>query len=180
MSTRALPILALVLTVIVPLGTPACVEVDVRDGEQGKNVDVRTPVGNVSVRTDEKAETGLPVYPGAQVLRDGSEPGSANVRVGSSWFGVTVAAAKYESSDGPDRILDFYRTAMKTYGPVTECKGDVDFRGDEQQPVCKEKPFAKDIQLLVGTKERQRVVSVKPRGNGSEFALVYVTTRGQG
>ena len=44
--------------------------------------------------------------------------------------------------------------------------------------MCKEKPSSRDVQLLTGTEDRQRVVSVKPRGSGSEFALVYVNTRG--
>jgi len=30
---------------------------------------------------------------------------------------------------------------------------------------------------VTGTEERQRVVSVKPRGSGSEFAVVHVETR---
>ena len=89
-------------------------------------------------------------------------------------------AATYESADTQDKVLDFYRQEMKTYGPVTECRGDVDFRGGgrERRPVCKEKPSSRDVQLLTGTEDRQRVVSVKPRGGGSEIALVFVNTRG--
>jgi hypothetical protein len=152
----------------------------VRKSGDGKDVDIRTPVGAVSVRTEVKAETGLPVYPGAQPLRDGHEPGSANVNVSSGWFGVRVAAAKYETPDAQDKVLDFYRSEMRTYGPVTECRGDVDFRrrSGRRQPVCNEHWRSRDVQLLVGTEDRQRMVSVKPRGNGSEFALLYVNTRG--
>jgi hypothetical protein len=155
--------------------------IDVHEAERGKSVDIKSPLGDVSVRTDVKnLDTGLPVYPGAQPLREHGEHESANVNVDSRWFGVKVVAAKYESSDSQDRVLDFYRREMKTYGPVTECRGDVDFRGGPgaRRVVCKEKASSDDVQLLTGTEERQRVVAVKPRGTGSEFSLVYVNTRG--
>jgi hypothetical protein len=155
--------------------------VDVHESGPGKNVDIKSPLGNVSVRTDvENPDTGLPVYPGAQPLREHGEHESAHVNVASPWFGVRVVAAKYESADAPDKILNFYRREMKTYGPVTECHGDVDFRGGagSRQPVCREKSSSDDVQLVTGTEERQRVVAVKPRGNGTEFSLVYVNTKG--
>ncbi len=76
-------------------------------------------------------------------------------------------------------ILEFYRREMKTYGPVTECRGDVDFRGGpgSRRVVCKEQPSSDDVQLVTGTEDRQRVVAVKRRGSGTEFSLVYVNTR---
>src|SRR5262245_18534093 len=176
-ATRIPRTLALVAALL-PL--PAC-GVDVHDAGTGKNVDVKSPFGSVSVRTDVKnPDTGLRVYPGAEPLRDEDDPESANVNVSSRWFAVRVVTAKYESRDGQDKILDFYRNEMKTYGAVTECRGDVNFHGGRhnRRPVCNERPSSRDVQLLTGTEEQQRVVSVKPRGAGSEFSLVYVTTRG--
>jgi len=35
----------------------------------------------------------------------------------------------------------------------------------------------KQTQLAVGTEERHRLVSVKPRGSGSEYSVVFVQTR---
>jgi hypothetical protein len=157
--------------------------VDVHEAERGKNVDIRSPLGSVSVRTGvENADTGLPVYPGAQPLREHGDHESASVSVASRWFGVKVIAAKYASEDAQDRIVDFYRREMKTFGAVTECRGEVDFRGGPgaRRAVCKERPSSSDVQLVTGTEERQRVVAVKPRGSGSEFSLVYVTTRSEG
>jgi hypothetical protein len=168
----------LVFSAAVPFA--AC-GVDVHESGPGKNVDIKSPLGAVSVRTDVKnPDTGLPVYPGATPLRDNDDPKSANVNVSSRWFAVRVVAAKYESADAQEKILDYYRNEMRTYGPVTECRGDVDFRGGPggRRPVCKEKPFARDVQLLTGSEEQQRVVAVKPRGAGTEFSLVYVNTRG--
>jgi hypothetical protein len=178
--TRAIrSILTLTAGVALLLPVTAC-GIDVRGAEQGtgKNVDIRTPVGALSVRTDVKnPDTGLAVYPGAQPFReDGREPESANVNISSSWFGVKVVAAKFESVDAQEKVLAFYRQEMKAFGDVTECRGEVDFRN--RLPVCKENAYAREIQLVTGTEERQRIVVVKPRGSGAEFALVYVDTRG--
>ena len=155
--------------------------IDVHEAGPGKSVDIKSPLGDVSVRTDVKnLNTGLPVYPGAQPLREHGEHENANVNVDSRWFGVKVIAAKYESDDAQDRILEFYRREMKTYGTVTECRGDVDFRGGsgDRRVVCNKRPSSDDVQLMTGTEDRQRVVAVKRRGSGSEFSLVYVNTRG--
>jgi hypothetical protein len=155
--------------------------IDVHEAGPGKNVEIKSPVGDVSVQTNvTNPDTGLAVYPGAQPSREQGEHESANVNVASAWFGVRVVAAKYESDAAQDVILDFYRREMRTYGPVTECRGDVDFKGGagSRRVVCNEKPAADEVQLVTGTEDRQRVVSVKPRGAGSEFSLVYVNTRG--
>ncbi|HEU4687748.1 MAG TPA: hypothetical protein VFS23_05270 [Vicinamibacterales bacterium] len=170
---------------LVALALPiAACDIDVQKEEvDGKaKVDITSPVGNVSVRTNvETPDTGLAVYPGARPLRDEDEPESADVSVGNSMFGVKVLAAKFESSDETDKIIDFYRNELKAYGDVTECRGDIDFRGrrEARRPVCREKPFERDLQLLAGPEDRQHIVSVKPRGDGTEFALVYVQTRGR-
>jgi hypothetical protein len=167
------------------LAAPALVSVigcgiDVHEAERGKSVDIKSVLGDVSVRTNvTNPDTGLRVYPGAQPRREHGEHESANVNIASRWFGVRVVAANYESDDAQDKILEFYRREMKTYAPVTECRGEVDFRGGagNRRAVCKEDPSSDDVQLVAGTEERQRVVAVKPRGTGSEFSLVYVNTR---
>jgi hypothetical protein len=47
-------------------------------------------------------------------------------------------------------------------------------------PVCREKLFSRgDLQLVAGPEHQQHIVSVKPRGEGTEFGLVYVQTRGK-
>jgi hypothetical protein len=163
--------------------TLAACNVDVRKHEDGgkADVDITTPVGNVSVRTNvESPDTGLAVYPGARPLRDEEEPESAAVDVGNSMFGVKVIAAKFETTDAQEQIIDFYRSQLQSYGEVTECRGDVDFRNRDgvRRAVCREKPFDRDLQLVAGPEEQQHIVSVKPRGTGTEFALIYVQARG--
>jgi len=161
---------------------PGCgMTVDHDDHGRKTNVDIRTPFGNLDVRTDvDAAATGLPVYPGARPLRDRHDPGSANVNVGNSYFGVKVVAAKFEHNDAPQPIVDYYKNAMQKYGDVVECHGNIDFTGSDRwsHPICKERRRSSEIQLVAGTEHRHRIVVVKPRGSGSEFSAVYIETRG--
>ena len=173
-NSRSLLALVALLSIAVPLA--ACyVDVKKHESDGKADVDITTPVGNVSVRTNVgAADTGLAVYPGARPLEDEKEPRNANVQVGNSIFGVKVVAAKYESSDPQDRIVDFYRNELKTYGEVLECRGNVNYRGG--RPVCREKAFEDDLQLVAGPEHDQRIVAVKPHRDGTEFGLVHVQT----
>jgi len=178
---RLLPISAALVAIALPL--VGC-NIDVRRQEDGgkAEVDITTPVGDVHVRTDiDSPDTGLAVYPGAQPLRDGDDPESADVNVGNSTFGVKVVAAKYQSADSEEQIAEFYREQLRAHGEVTECRGNIDFRGPkgDRRPVCKERFFSRgDLHLQAGPEDNQRIISVKRRGNGTEFALVHVQTRG--
>jgi len=162
----------------------AACNVDVRrhDSAGRADVDITTPVGDLSVRTNVEApDTGLAVYPGARPAQDEKAPENANVTVGNSLFGVQVVAAKFESEDPQDRIVEFYRNELKFYGEVTECRGDIDFKGRQgaRHPVCREKLFERDLQLVAGPEDQRHIVSVKPRGSGTEFGLVYLKTHGK-
>jgi hypothetical protein len=167
----------LLMSSLITMTLAGCsVEVSGRDDTGKATVDISTPAGGVSVRTDEPAETGLPVYPGATILRERGEPESANVDVSAFGVGVKVAAGKFESADGSDKVLAFYRDAMRSYGPVTECEGEVDFEDD--RAVCKPSSGRRERQLVVGREGDQRIVVVKPRGDGSEISMVHVRVGG--
>ena len=182
MKTITRSILAVTIAAVLGPMAAACT-IDVNDRSEGQNsdVDIRTPVGSLSVQSGADArDTGLPVYPGAREARnDGDERQSANVNVGNSLFGVKVVAAKFESDDEPQKLVEFYRREMAKYGGITECRGEVDFKGHDHRATCDEQPSSREMQLVVGTDERQRIVAVKPLGSGSEFSLVYVETRGE-
>jgi hypothetical protein len=120
-------------------------------------------------------------YPGAVVSRRHDRRKSANVDINTAWFGVKVAAAKFESSDTPQRIVDFYKGQLARYGDVVECQGDVDFIGRhaDSHPVCNDRRSrSRTVELVAGSESRHRIVSVKPTDRGSEFSLVYLETRG--
>jgi hypothetical protein len=127
----------------------------------GENVDVR--------------ETGLPGYPGARLVQEGDSSESARVNIDTSLFGLGVVAAEFETDDDTEAVLAFYREAMKPYAPVTECRGNVQF--NDRQAVCDADPTSTEVQLVAGVEEDQRIVAVKPRGTGTEFAVVHVRTR---
>ena len=154
----------------------AACDVDVQEQGKDKNIDVRTALGDISVRSTEGGpDTGLPVYPGAQAMHnEDDEPENADVKLGTSFFGMHVAAAKFESKDAPEAIVDFYKDKMGVHGSVTQCRGDIEFDDESKQPVCKEDSESSEIQLVTGTEESHRLVAVKPRGGGSEFAVVSI------
>ena len=163
------------------LALAACtVSVDHDQYNSKADVQIRTPVGHVFVKTGEQLpDTGLAIYPGSVPVRQHREAETANVSVGNSLFGVKIAAANFASDASPDAIVDYYRQAMRALGQVTECHGNIDFR--RSRPVCRSKLFShsRTTQLAVGTEERHRLVSVKKRGNGSEYSVVYVQVNGE-
>lgn len=150
-----------------------------KEGEgRDKKVDIQTPVGSLHVNTDvDPRDTGMDVYPGASRVADSHDEHAANVKIDSGPFGVKVVAIKYRSDDPPDKLLDFYRKQLKTYGQVTECRGGVSFHRDSVQ--CDSSIHPGQISLVTGTEERHHAVEVRPDGKGSQFALVYIQTRGE-
>ena len=160
----------------------AACDAKVGKSDEGKDqdVDVRSPVGNLSVRTSiGEPDTGLAVYPGAVLLRDDQDDGdSADVDISSPFFNLRVVAAEFSSEADPQKLVEFYRNELQRYGEVTECRGNIDFEGGEglKKPVCKGRDTT-EVQLVTGREENHRLVVVKPRGTGSEFAMVYIDAR---
>jgi hypothetical protein len=177
------------------LTLPGC-SVNVKKDENGedKKVDIETPIGRIHVDKNAKArDTGLPVYPGAH-LKEKEENGdekSANVNISSGLFGVKVVAVEYLSNDPPAKLIAYYRDQLKKYGNVLECHtshqgGNVNVHSgggdskDSKELKCEGDNDGKVIELKVGTRQNQHIVSVQPGDNdkGSDFALVFVQTRG--
>ena len=153
----------------------AC-DVDVQGEGKNNDVDIRTAFGDISVRTsDAGVETGLPVYPGAKPLPgEGDDAGSAVVNIGTSFVGVHVKAAKYESQDAPQAVADYYKGELGKLGAVVACNGEIEFEGEAKQPVCKEDSESDAMKIVTGTEDNHRLVSVKPRGAGTEFAVISI------
>ena len=171
---------------VVCLGASGGCSVSTDENDKGKkhDVNIQTPLGSLSVHqgdTDVK-DTGLPLYPGARIKKDSDDENrSANVDISSSLVGVKVVALKFESDDAPDKVLAFYRKEMGKYGVVVDCTGSFDSSHSHagSAPVsCEATDPGHDYreELKVGTDNNQRIVAIKPSGNGSEFALVYVRT----
>lgn len=177
-----LPIAAVVL-----IGAMGGCSVSTHENDKGKkkDVDIRTPFGSLSVRQGHAdiKETGLPMYPGARANDFDDKHDNANVDISSSLVGVKVVAVKFESDDSPDKVLSFYRKEMGKYGKVVDCTGGFDLhfhghRDKDAEVTCEghDSGHGYKEELKVGTENNQRILAIKPRGNGSEFALVYVKT----
>jgi len=169
--------------------------VNVKNGENGehKKVDIETPIGGIHVDNNANVrDTGLPVYTGARLKEkeENGEEKSANVNISSGRFGLKVVAVEYISKDPPAKLIAYYHDQMKKYGNVLECHtthdgSDVDVHpggGDDSKELkCEGDNSGKVVELKVGTKQNQHIVSIQPtdNGKGSDFALVYVQTRGR-
>jgi hypothetical protein len=199
--TNLAPTLALLVAGLLAL--PGC-SIHVRKDNNGedKKVDIETPVGGIHVSKGADArDTGLPIYPGARQKEEdkSGDEKSANVNISAGSFALKVVAVEFLSDDSPDKVTAYYKDQLKKYGAILEChttnrhgdSGDVDFQlgkdddkekddqKDSHQLKCEQKS-GPTIELKVGTKENQRLVAISPqdKGKGTDFALVYVQTRG--
>ena len=179
--------LLLVIALVSFLPLSACSVQEKSEGDN-KNVQIETPFGDLKVRTGAEAkDIGLKLYPGStprEPSRDDKH--SANVQIGNDRFGLKVVAAEYDSKDTPEKVLDFYRKELKSYGTVVECKGTNGGRslesldvGDDLDLKCEGGEKGDAVELKAGTSDRQRIVSVHPNGTGSRFALVYIQKHGR-
>ncbi len=166
---------------------PAC-SISTNDkGKDGdKNVDIKSPLGDLHVSEQaDIRDSGLTVYPGARPApKDNSDDKkSANVNLSIAGFSLKVVAAEFVSDDAPDKIIVYYTKELQKYGKPIQCHGEwagkhVESKAGKEEaskPVsCDSDNGGDSVELKVGTEENQHIVSVKPSGHGSHFALVYV------
>lgn len=157
--------------------------------------DVKSSIGDLHVGSDGDAKkAGLPLYPGARLKPDAADKDGdsnrANLSLLTEAFGFKLVVAKYETSDSPNKVIEFYREKLKKYGKVLECHsqkhgGDVNVHDDGKDSSSNELKCDENsgpvTELKVGTENNQHVVAVEPddSGKGSDFALVYVHSRGK-
>ena len=166
-------------------------------GAHKENVKIETPLGGMNVRTDnvEAKDTGMSVFPGSTPVekdKDGHDEKKANVNIDTPWFGVKVVALTYQTPESNDKVWEYYKKELGKYGRVLECRvgsPDLDIKKtDDNQLTCHDdgkkmrvKSFEsrRGMQLKVGAENKQRIVAIKPSGGGTEYSLVFVTTRGE-
>jgi hypothetical protein len=164
------------------------------DHEKGEKVEISSDLGHMKVDTQDVSakDTGLSVFPNSTLKeRTHDNEGRANVNIDTPWFGLKVVALTYTTDATPDKVWDFYKKEMGQYGRPLECRpGSPDLKyepKDDEELSCYEKKnserskhihiSADENELKVGTDSRQRIVSMKPSGSGTEYTLVYVVTR---
>ena len=165
---------------------PACSINANKNGKEGeKQVDIKSPMGDLHVSEQaDIRDAGLTLYPGAKPApkEDSDEKKSANVNLSMLGFSLKVVAAEFISDDAPDKIVAYYNKELPKYGKPIQCHGgwheghvNYDNKDDLSKPVsCDNDGSSDSVELKVGTEGNQHIVSVKPIGHGSRFALVYV------
>jgi hypothetical protein len=167
--------------------------VDSHKQGDGDNVKIATPFGGMSIKTDASAvevSTGLPTYPGAQVVKDHDKDnhnkGAADINMSFGSFQLRVKAISYRTSDSPDKVLAFYRKGLARFGTVIQCANhqpvgtptqtpdglDCSDDGDHKAKFKTNENFSDKLELKAGSKQHQHIVSIDPEGSGTKFGLV--------
>jgi hypothetical protein len=174
--------------------------VDSHKQGDGDNVKIATPFGGMSIKTDDSAVavgTGLPTYPGAQVVKkhvkDNKDNGAADINMSFGGFQLRVKAISYRTSDSPNEVLAFYRKGLARFGTVIQCSGHqpvgtptrtpdgLDCSDDNENNKAKLKmneDFSDKIELKAGSKQHQHLVTIDADGSGTKFGLVALDLPG--
>jgi hypothetical protein len=167
------------------------VHVDKGANGEDKNVQVDTPFGGVHVNTDQTtaADLGLPVYPGAELVRGDDSHKSADVHVGFGEWQLRVRAVSYGTPDKQDQVVEFYKKALGRYGDVITCKDEAPVGTPTQTAeglTCNDDKHVNvnagsfhtdngDLELKAGSRRHQHVVGFESPADGeTRFALVAV------
>ena len=173
-------------------GITGCrVHVDKGTNGEKKSVQVDTPFGGVHVNTDQTtaADLGLPVYPGAQQVRDDDKHKSADVHLGFGEWELRVQAVSYDTADSREKVIAFYKKALSSYGDVITCQGDAPVgtpTTTSEGLTCETDKNAKvqvdsadygtgkdSLELKAGSKRHQHIVGFERSQDGkTRFALV--------
>jgi len=166
----------------------------------GDNVKIATPFGGVSIKTDDSAvevATGLPAYPGAQIVKqhdkDNHDNGAADINMSFGSFQFRVKAVGYRTPDSPDKVLAFYRKGLARFGTVIQCSNHqpvgmpprtpdgLDCSDDSHNNKAKLKmsdDLSDKTELKAGSKQHQHLVTIDAEGTGTRFDLVALDLPG--
>jgi hypothetical protein len=187
---------AVAACLLLAAGISGCrVNVDKGPNGEDKKVEVETPFGGIHVNTDQTtaADLGLPVYPGADIVKDKDNDKSADIHMGFGEWEMRVKVVNYSTSDSQDKVVAFYKKALTRYGDVIACQdqapvgtptatsegltctdqGGTNVKidtGDQQHGYSQND---KGFQLKAGSKRHQHIVGFESSAPGqTRFALV--------
>src|SRR5271170_2049057 len=167
------------------------IESDKHNGND--NVKIATPFGGMTVKTNDAAVVeglGLPVYPGADLVKKDKNNGAADVNMSFGSFQLRVKAASYRTEDSPEQVSAFYRKALGRYGDVIQCQGNkpvgspahttegLTCDNDKENHVYVNDDESGKLELKAGSKLHQHIVAIDPEGNGTKFGLVALDLPG--
>jgi hypothetical protein len=159
-GSSALKIILIIIAIIVGLGILSVgafsffvyrVAKSAHVSQNGDNVKIETPFGNISANDPDQAikELGVDVYPGAQVQKQGT--------AAVTLFGVHTVTANFESSDSVDKVCDFYKTKFP----------NANIRSSDQN----------QCSIVAGAQGNSTTVSIQSRGDGCRFQIVALNKK---
>jgi hypothetical protein len=131
-------------------------------------------------------EVGLPLYPGSRPHKEeGDESSAAKLGLWGSTFGFKLVVLKMESNDSVKKVAEFYQKALTKYGKVLDCtnnppgQDEKSKKSETNEISCQDdRPDPGGMMFKAGTKHKQHIVGITPKGTGCVFQLVYIETRG--
>ena len=118
-----------------------------------------------------ETDTGIPLYPGAQVQpRTNNNSPSLKLAIWALGSGIRLSLVKYWSTDDAESIAAFYRNELAKFGKVVDCAAtpqDDSCEGDDSNT----------IELRVGPKNDRRIVGIVQKKDGCEIAAVRLRQR---
>ena len=111
--------------------------------------------------------TPIAVYPGARHTVGDPGGDGADVDLHLAVVSLHIEAARYDSTAAPASVVDFYRKTLARIGRVKVSRG-----GTQQTHLRGFDWDASPDQITVET--GGDIVSVKPRGSGTEFAIMRI------
>ncbi len=187
---RGMQITASMVLVGAVLMSGCRVESDKKGGDD--NVKIATPFGGMQVKTNDAMVLegmGLPGYPGAELVKNDKDHGSADVNMHFGSFHLRVKAASYRTPDSPDKVEAFYRKALERYGDVIQCSDDRPVGepvrtqegltcNDDNTHVAIDDDMSRKLELKAGSRQHQHIVAINPEGTGTKLGLVALDLPG--
>lgn len=158
------------------------------------NVKIATPFGGMTVKTNDTAVIdglGLPVYPGAELVKKKDKnDGAADINMSFGSFTLRVKAASYKTPDSPDKVAAFYRKALGRYGDVIECQNNrpvgaathttegLTCDNEKENHISVDENMTGKMELKAGSKQHQHIVGIDPDGGGTKIGMVALDLPG--
>ena len=180
-------------TALLALSLGGC-RVDSHKDKGNDNVNISTPFGGMTLKTNDKVSadsTGLPAYPGAELVKNERNHDAADVNMSFGSFQLRVKAMTFRTPDEQDKVETFYRTGLHRFGDVVKCNGNntigtpthtaegLTCETEKQSHVyVLDTSGSEKIQLKAGSKQHQHIVAMEQDGAGTKFTLVAVDLPG--
>jgi hypothetical protein len=184
-----------VAAVAAAAGLIAGCQVDTHKDGDSDNVKVSTPFGGVQVKTNDSVQVetiGLPLYPGAVLVKKDKDNDAADVNMSFGSFHLRVKAVGYRTDDSPDKVEAFYRDGLKRYGDVVKCRdgqaigtpvktlAGLTCDDKKQNHITVNDESGKhSLELKAGSQQTQHIVEIDPDGSGTKFGLVALDLPGK-